>query len=768
MNATLRVIIYLFMSVFIALFITPLIKVIALKLGATDTPNQRRMNKTIMPTMGGLAIYLTFFISTFFLLGSILGSSYKNYILPILLVALIIVITGVVDDIKEINPKQKTIGILLAAIFTYFFTPARFDTLTIPGFTTFVLPGVLNFLLTILWIFTLTNALNLIDGLDGLASGISIISLSTIGIIAYFFLPEKNIFISLTIFAMVASILGFFPHNYHPATIYLGDTGALFLGFMISILSLQGLKNATFVAVLTPLVILGVPITDTFYAMIRRKLNKQSITNSDKMHLHHRLLSLGFTHQSSVLAIYTISAIFSFIALMLNYASGMGIIMLIIATIFGIEILVELIGLFGENRKPMLNVMRFLGNRSYRLEVFNKRYKGNLLMNRVKFFLIKNFFYFYRKKESQKIVFLLNNPFKQSELITKLIKEYTFRLVICFTENVQEEALHYKEMGAKIVPINSAFSFFTKVIYLLASAKIIITDDCYDFLKFMKFAKDIRIIQLWHTTGVMKKIGLESLEKIYEKKKQSQKNSVIYTDFIVSSQKMAEIFKYSFHAKEEQIRKIGVPFTDIFFTKDFFENAKKKFKKLFGELTEKKIILYAPTKRDANTDKFAIGFKQIDEMLTDNTHLFVKPHPFEKNLIDNFGQFAHISSNLKSLSLEELLVNVNILITDYSSIIFDYALANLKGEIIFYNYDFAQYQKTVGLNEEFLKNLPGKVVRTQGELMKSLEEKILQEQSKLNPLFADLNKHWNKKNDGKSIDRFLKFLTKIESGIKID
>ncbi|MDR0691378.1 MAG: undecaprenyl/decaprenyl-phosphate alpha-N-acetylglucosaminyl 1-phosphate transferase [Streptococcaceae bacterium] len=373
MNSTLRVIIYLFVTVFIALFITPLVKVIAIRLGAMDAPDKRRVNKTTMPTMGGLAIYFTFFISTFFLLGSSLGPSYKDYILPLLIAALIIVATGMIDDIKEINPNQKTLGILIAAIFTYFFTPARFDTLTIPGITTFVLPGVLNFFLTIFWIFTLTNAVNLIDGLDGLASGISIISLSTIGIIAYFFLPEKNLFISITIFAMIASIVGFFPHNYHPATIYLGDTGALFLGFMISIFSLQGLKNATFVAVLTPLVILGVPITDTVYAIIRRKLNKQSITSPDKMHLHHRLLSLGFSHQSTVFTIYTISAIFSFIALILNYASEMGIIMLIIATLFGIEILVELIGLFGENRRPILNAMRFLGNRSYRQDVWKKR-----------------------------------------------------------------------------------------------------------------------------------------------------------------------------------------------------------------------------------------------------------------------------------------------------------------------------------------------------------------------------------------------------------
>ncbi|MDR1012786.1 MAG: CDP-glycerol glycerophosphotransferase family protein [Lactobacillales bacterium] len=381
-------------------------------------------------------------------------------------------------------------------------------------------------------------------------------------------------------------------------------------------------------------------------------------------------------------------------------------------------------------------------------------------MSRLKKFFIKQFFHFYQKKAAQKIIFLLNNPSKQSELITKLIKEYTFRLVICFTENTQEEALRYKEMGAKIVPINQLFSFYTKVIHLLASAKIIIADDYYDFLKFMKFPKDTRIIQLWHTTGIMKKVGLESLKE----KEHLSKDHNIYTDFIVSSAKMAETFQRAFCAKKMQIRKIGVPSTDIFFAEDFSKKAKKKFNELFAELTDKKIILYAPTKRDKN--KFAMGFQQIDEMLTENTHLFVKPHPFEKDLIDNFGLFSYISTNLKTLSLEELLVNVDILITDYSSIIFDYALANAKGEIIFYNYDLMQYKKIIGLNEEFLKKLPGEMITTQGELMKILEEKISQKHSNVNPLLLNLNKYWNEKNDGKSTERFLELLTKIESEVK--
>ncbi len=160
-------------------------------------------------------------------------------------------------------------------------------------------------------IVSITNAVNLIDGLDGLVSGVSIISLTTMGIVSYFFLHDSNIFLTLTIFVLVAAIVGFLPYNYNPAIIYLGDTGALFIGFMIGVLSLQGLKNSTAVAVVTPMIILGVPITDTVVAIIRRKLSGQKIYEADKMHLHHRLLSLGLTHRGTVLVIYAISFLFS-------------------------------------------------------------------------------------------------------------------------------------------------------------------------------------------------------------------------------------------------------------------------------------------------------------------------------------------------------------------------------------------------------------------------------------------------------------------------
>lgn len=375
MGFTLSYIITLFITVFVALLLTPCVRLLAFKIGAVDKPNKRRINKKTMPTAGGLAIFGAFTFSTLVLLGTKLNEfNYVQFVLPIVIAGAIIVITGLIDDIREIRPWQKSVGIVLASLIVYFFAEIRFDSFRLPWMEYVMnLPMWLNLPMTLLWIFALTNAVNLIDGLDGLASGVSIISLSTIGIVGYFFLPGQGLFIPLTIFVMVAAIIGFLPYNYSPATIYLGDTGALLLGFMISVLSLQGLKNATFVAVLTPMFILGVPITDTLFAMIRRKLNKQPISSPDRMHLHHRLLALGFSQRAAVWTIYGISAVFSFIALLMNYAGQTAVILLVIATLLGMEIFIELVGILGENRTPLLNIMEFVGHKEYRQKVLEKR-----------------------------------------------------------------------------------------------------------------------------------------------------------------------------------------------------------------------------------------------------------------------------------------------------------------------------------------------------------------------------------------------------------
>ena len=349
----------------IAVVTTPIVRSLAFRVGAVDNPNARRINKKPMPSAGGLAILLSFVLSTLVFMPMVIHKeiwhiSYIRYILPVVVGGSIVALTGFIDDILELKPLPKMIGIVTGAIVVWAFTDFRFDSFEIH------FGPILTLILTVLWIAAITNAINLIDGLDGLVGGVSIISLMTMGVISYFFLYDTDIFLTMTIFVLVAAIVGFFPYNYHPAIIYLGDTGALFIGFMIGVLSLQGLKNATAVAILSPVIILGVPIVDTVVAIVRRKLSGRPAMEADKMHLHHRLLAMGFTHRGAVLVVYAIAILFSLIALLLNVSSRLGGILLLLSLMLGMEILIEGLEIWGVGRTPLFNLLKFIGNSDYR------------------------------------------------------------------------------------------------------------------------------------------------------------------------------------------------------------------------------------------------------------------------------------------------------------------------------------------------------------------------------------------------------------------
>ena len=375
----LQFILVLIATFLISLILTPFVRLLAFKIDAVDYPNARRINKKPMPSAGGLAILLAFTIATVVLLpmitkGYVAKTSYLTYTLPVVVGGWIIGLTGLIDDVKELSPRLKMLGIFLGASVIWFFTDFRLNDFKIPFGGPFLhFDPWLSYILTVIWIISITNAVNLIDGLDGLVSGVSIISLVTMGIVSHFFLPVPNLFLTMTIFVLVMAIAGFFPFNYHPAILYLGDTGALFVGFMIAVLSLQGLKNATAVAVVTPMIILGVPITDTFLAIVRRTLSGQKFYAPDRNHLHHRLLSLGLTHRGTVLVIYGISMIFAMISLLLNISTRIGGVLLVIGLVLGVELLAELIGVLGPNHSPLLNCLRYIGNSAYREEVRQNR-----------------------------------------------------------------------------------------------------------------------------------------------------------------------------------------------------------------------------------------------------------------------------------------------------------------------------------------------------------------------------------------------------------
>lgn len=342
-------------TVILSMILTAVYKRVAMKFNWVDVPDARRVHNKIMPTMGGIAIFIAFYFALFILL-----PIPTSLILPIFLGSLIVLLTGCIDDLKNLTPLLKVIGILLGALVVYYFGGISLETMTLPLFGTLEF-GSWSLPFTLLWILGFTNAVNLIDGLDGLASGVSIIALTTMGIIGFFFLTIQEVSISIMIFVLVAAIAGFLPYNFHPASLFLGDTGALFIGFMIGIFSLQGLKNATLISLVLPVVILGIPVTDTLFAMIRRKMNRQPISVADKNHIHHRLMSLGLSHRQTVLAIYSVSAIFSIIALLYNFSTFWGSILLTISVFVGVELFVEIIGLVGADRRPLLKSIREFG-----------------------------------------------------------------------------------------------------------------------------------------------------------------------------------------------------------------------------------------------------------------------------------------------------------------------------------------------------------------------------------------------------------------------
>lgn len=335
---------------FAAIFLTPLVKKLAFKIGATDKPNNRKVHQKIMPRLGGLAIFISFVI------GILILSPESIYHWPIILGSIVIIFTGMVDDIKEISPKVKLLGQIAAASIVVIFGNISVEYINLPfgGQINF---GILSIPITIIWIIGVTNAINLIDGLDGLAAGVSTIALLTIAGMA---LVMGNMYVMVTALILAASTGGFLVYNFHPAKIFMGDTGALFLGYMISVLSLLGFKNVAFISVIIPVIILGVPISDTLFAIIRRLINKQPLSAPDKSHLHHCLMKAGFSHKQTVLLIYAMSTIFGLAAFMFSQATVWGSMTILIVLLITIEIIVEKIGLVREDYKPLLNFMKVI------------------------------------------------------------------------------------------------------------------------------------------------------------------------------------------------------------------------------------------------------------------------------------------------------------------------------------------------------------------------------------------------------------------------
>ena len=286
----------------IVALIIPIVKKIAVHINALDIPDARKVHTKPIPRLGGLGIFIGF------LMGYMIFGKSTVQMNSILIGSFIIVLTGMIDDIKPISAKAKLLGQIFASSVIVFYGNILLSNVTIWGLN--IDFGILAYPITILFIVACTNIINLIDGLDGLAGGIaSIFYLSTI-ILCFF----QSRFLELEFvlaLIMLGSTLGFLVHNFYPAKIFAGDSGALFMGFIIAVISLLGFKTTAITSIFIPLMILAVPILDTLFAIIRRLLKHQSISTPDKQHFHHQLLKMKFSHRNTVLIIYLITALFS-------------------------------------------------------------------------------------------------------------------------------------------------------------------------------------------------------------------------------------------------------------------------------------------------------------------------------------------------------------------------------------------------------------------------------------------------------------------------
>ncbi|MBE7047737.1 MAG: undecaprenyl/decaprenyl-phosphate alpha-N-acetylglucosaminyl 1-phosphate transferase [Ruminococcaceae bacterium] len=293
---------------------TPFVMKLAYKINALDIPDGgRHIHKKTTPLIGGLGIFAGFFISV------LVFAKYTDSIIAligILLGSMMIVGMGIYDDSRDMRARSKLIIQIIAAALVVF-CGVTVDYISVPSFIAH--GGIFNlnwikYPITILWIVAVTNAVNLIDGLDGLAAGVSSIATFSLFFISVI---QDNVEAAVISAALAGGCLGFLPYNMNPAKIFMGDTGSQFLGFMLAIISVLGLsKGAVIISFLVPFVILGIPLFDTSFAILRRIIQRRPIMEADRGHLHHKLLDRGFSQKQTVAILYVISILLSVIAVL--------------------------------------------------------------------------------------------------------------------------------------------------------------------------------------------------------------------------------------------------------------------------------------------------------------------------------------------------------------------------------------------------------------------------------------------------------------------
>lgn len=336
---------YLLIPFLMSALLTPILKKIAYALDIYAEMNERTIHTKKIARIGGVAIYVSFIITMAMFV------KVDDALNRILIGATVMFTGGLIDDMLNLKPKYKLAFQCIAALILISFGGVTLDTIRLP-FGISINLGLISLLVTFVWIIGITNAVNLIDGLDGLAGGISVIILV---VIASLSLLEGRTDIMMLSLILAGSTLGFLLYNSHPASIFMGDCGALFLGFVISAISLLGFKSSTLITLGVPILLLGIPILDTISAIIRRKLSGKSFSDADKNHLHHVLMR-RFGHRNTVLILYAVTGLFGLTAYLYIVNKTIGLIALVVMAIC-VELFLEISHMISPQYHPILSVV---------------------------------------------------------------------------------------------------------------------------------------------------------------------------------------------------------------------------------------------------------------------------------------------------------------------------------------------------------------------------------------------------------------------------
>ncbi|MBQ1318499.1 MAG: undecaprenyl/decaprenyl-phosphate alpha-N-acetylglucosaminyl 1-phosphate transferase [Solobacterium sp.] len=345
MNLVIGAFPYFALPFVISLVLVPVCKLIGLKLGFYAVENARTVHHGRIVRIGGVAIFLAFLISL-----AVLWAA-DDTLNGILIGGFLVFMGGLLDDIYDLSPKIKLALQVGGAVFAMLFGHLHLDSLHIFSLT--LDNPVLTYGISFFWIVGITNAINLIDGLDGLSSGISTIVTLTIGLLG-FFMGRRDI--CILALSLSGAILGFLPYNFHPASIFVGDCGAQFMGFTIACMSLLGFKTTALITLGLPMLVLFIPISDTLIAIVRRKLKGQRIFEADRGHLHHILMiKLKLGHRRTVLILYVVTLLFAGAAVLSYFRPKLGMV-IVVALLLGAEIFIEYTGMINPHFHPLLSV----------------------------------------------------------------------------------------------------------------------------------------------------------------------------------------------------------------------------------------------------------------------------------------------------------------------------------------------------------------------------------------------------------------------------